>query len=399
MGNLTGKILIALGLSVVAAVVVGWISGLWWLSIMLIAVGLVQTYLVSGFKEDTGKKYAGKEFQVDNFGATRELLRYLNQEMGSEFDNALRENQQVRDILADAINKLVNSFTELERQSGRQQELAAVISGTGVSMPQDEQVNFNSLFKNIETILTRLIDAIVQNSLAATGLSESMAQTQQQFKSIQGMLHDVRKIADQTNLLAVNASVEAARAGAAGKGFSVVAEEVRNLSIRSNRFSDQIYDSVQGIASSLAQVEHTIKQLATTSDELATTERERVATILDQTVSFHDKVNTSAAEIGEISRSVSQQVGAAVTSMQFQDMATQVLETVTRRLDALAHLMESLANLDVDLDAEEVTGLNEQQQHMLKLQRMLREASAIVRESQHNPVSQKSMDEGDIELF
>ncbi|MGM0416959.1 MAG: methyl-accepting chemotaxis protein, partial [Thermodesulfobacteriota bacterium] len=183
------------------------------------------------------------------------------------------------------------------------------------------------------------------------------------------------------------------------KGFAVVAEEVRNLSIRSNRFSEQIYSSVQGIASSLGQVEESIKKVATSSEAIASTQQGRVDTILDQTRSFHTRVNESAAEIGDISRSVSHQVGSAVTSLQFQDMATQIVDTVTRRVDAMDNLLDSLAELEVELTPEESATLNQQQQHMLKLQHMLQEANRLVRDSQHNPVTQKSMDEGDIELF
>lgn len=392
-----GRVFLAAGLNTGAAVAVAWLSGMWWLALVVVGAAAVGMALILSGKRSSSAAPA-KEPLVDNLGATRELLGYLNQETGKEFDNIRSENTQVKDILSDAIDKLVNSFTELERQTKRQQDLAATISGTD-SVAQGKQINFNTLFKDIENTLATLIEGIVKNSADATRLSESMAQAQQQFHNIQAMLHDVRKIADQTNLLAVNASVEAARAGAAGKGFSVVAEEVRNLSIRSNRFSDQIYTSVQGIATSLEEVEKAITRVATTSEELATSKQKHVETILNQTRSFHTRVDESAVEIGDISRSVSHQVGAAVTSLQFQDMATQVVDTVTRRIDALDHLLDSLAELEVELSPEESAALNQQQQHMLKLQRMLQEANRLVRESEHNPVTQKSMDEGDIELF
>ncbi|MFO7831318.1 MAG: methyl-accepting chemotaxis protein [Desulfuromonadaceae bacterium] len=393
------KLLVASGLNLGAAAAVAWISGVWWLALVVVAAAVAGMILILS-RGNASDANAGKgEPLVDNLGATRDLLGYLNQETGSEFNNIRSENVQVKDILSDAIDKLVNSFTELERQTQRQQDLAATISGTGGDAQQGEQVNFNTLFRDIDETLATLIDAIVKNSSDATRLSESMAQAQQQFQNIQAMLHDVRKIADQTNLLAVNASVEAARAGAAGKGFAVVAEEVRNLSIRSNRFSEQIYSSVQGIASSLGQVEESIKKVATSSEAIASTQQGRVDTILDQTRSFHTRVNESAAEIGDISRSVSHQVGSAVTSLQFQDMATQIVDTVTRRVDAMDNLLDSLAELEVELTPEESATLNQQQQHMLKLQHMLQEANRLVRDSQHNPVTQKSMDEGDIELF
>lgn len=393
------RLLLATGLNIAAALVTGWFSGDLWLALLVLFLGAGASASLLFSAAATSSEAEVKEEQVDNLGATYELLNYLNLETGNEFDNIRSENAQVRDILADAIVKLIDSFTELERQTTRQQELAATISGTRTDPSSEKQVNFTTLFKDIEATLATLISASVQNSTDATKLSETMAQAQQQFRHIQGMLHDVRKIADQTNLLAVNASVEAARAGAAGKGFSVVAAEVRNLSIRSNRFSEQIYSSVQTIAASLEQVERSIKEVATTSQKLASTEQEHVDGILRQTRTFHKEVNDSAVEIGDISRNVSRQVGAAITSMQFQDMATQVVDTVTRRIDGLDRLLDSLVKLEVELSPEDGDGLSKQQQHMLKLQRMLQAAQQLVRDNQHNPVTKKSMDEGDIELF
>ncbi|MDD2558616.1 MAG: methyl-accepting chemotaxis protein [Desulfuromonadaceae bacterium] len=402
MGNMAQqlpRLLLAAGLNIAAAILTGWFSGNWWLALLVLTLGAGASASLFLSIFDSSSESEASETLVDNLGATRELLNYLNLETGKEFDNIRSENEQVRDILADAIEKLVDSFTELERQTTRQQELAATISGTRTDLGSEGHVNFNTLFGVIEGTLAKLIHAIVQNSVDATKLSESMAQAQEQFRHIQGMLHDVRKIADQTNLLAVNASVEAARAGAAGMGFSVVAAEVHNLSLRSNRFSEQIYSSVQTIAASLELVERSIKEVATSSQDIASAEQKHVETILDQTRTFHKKVNDSAAEIGDISQKVSRQVGVAVTSMQFQDMATQVVDTVTRRIDGLDCLLDSLADLEVELSPEEIIDLNKQQQHMLKLQRMLRVANQLVRESQHNPVAQKSMDEGEIELF
>ncbi len=392
------RLILAAGLNIAAALMTGWFSGSLWLALLVLCLSAGASASL-GSSLFASSNVDENEALADNFGATRDLFNYLNLETGKEFNNIRSENKQIKGILADAIGKLIDSFTELERQTTRQQELAATISGTSSDQGSKGDVGFSTLFRDIEAALAKLINASVQNSVDATQLSESMSQAQEQFRHIQGMLHDVRKIADQTNLLAVNASVEAARAGDAGRGFSVVAAEVRNLSIRSNRFSEQIYTSVQAIAASLGQVERSIKEVANTSKELASTEQKHVDELLDQTRAFHTKVNDSAAEIGDISRNVSLQVGVAVTSMQFQDMASQVVETVTRRVDAMDLLLDSLAELEVELDPEDAVGLNRQQQDMLKLQRMLEIANQLVRESQHNPVAQKSMDEGEIELF
>jgi methyl-accepting chemotaxis protein len=71
-------------------------------------------------------------------------------------------------------------------------------------------------------------------------------------------------------------------AGTAGKGFAIVAEEVRNLSTRSNRFSEQIDKLLQEISTSLADVETSIEKLAARSDQLVKEEQENIACVMGQ---------------------------------------------------------------------------------------------------------------------
>lgn len=74
-----------------------------------------------------------------------------------------------------------------------------------------------------------------------------------QMRDVRGMLGEIEGIAKQTNLLALNAAIEAARAGEAGRGFAVVADEVRDLSGRTNHFSHQIRGSLATIQSTIEE--------------------------------------------------------------------------------------------------------------------------------------------------
>ena len=332
--------------------------------------------------------------------ATHSLFQYLDQELVGQFQNARHENSQVQEILADAVAKLVQSFTSLEKDTSRQLELALKLSGAESNDQQSgaghKDISFAELFPSIEQVMDKLLNATIKSSEQSGQVVQSTRKTRKLFKGVLGILDEVKKIADQTNLLAINAAIEAARAGTAGKGFAVVAEEVRNLSTRSNRFSEQIDKLLQEISTSLADVETSVEKLAARSDQLVKEEQENIARVMRQAQEFYAVVNSCAQQISQLAESVSGQVGQAVTSMQFQDMATQIIGTVNNRLEAAATLLDDLVALPAAAEQREGPDADDQ---LAELMNLLNSGKLLVQQSHHNPVSQKSMDEGDIELF
>ena len=118
---------------------------------------------------------------------------------------------------------------------------------------------------DIETLIKGVSDAADANFESA----KMIAELERQSEEIGKIVHAVARIADQTNLLALNAAIEAARAGEHGKGFAVVADEVRNLAEMSEK-------SARGIQEVVNEIQSQVKVVAADTETAGKKAREEV---------------------------------------------------------------------------------------------------------------------------
>lgn len=318
----------------------------------------------------------------------------LGKEISNQINQANTELGNTQAILSDAIAKLVENFTAMAEEVHAQQALSLFISGAeGVDNGQSSKMKFEHFVLDTQHALNEFVESTVQNSARSMELVEKMDEMSTQVEGILGLVKEVENIAKQTNLLALNAAIEAARAGEAGRGFAVVADEVRNLSDKTNKFSSQIRALVDGVNKSLLEAEDSIGKLATKDMTYVMDSKKHVEAMMVDIAELNKTIEKNGVELGQISNKVEQNVAVAVSTLQFQDMSSQLIGHAQLRLAALREVANELGKGADQVNSQEYLD------QLAAYNRSLNQHVITLDEKKSSPVAQSNFNTGDIELF
>ena len=208
----------------------------------------------------------------------------------SQVDRAMTEQSEATGRIAATIEQITHSIRELSTSAEDARRLA---NQSGEASRQGAGV--------VETTIRE-----IEKIAAAIGtLSGDMERLGGQFESVANVVGLIKEIADQTNLLALNAAIEAARAGEQGRGFAVVADEVRKLAERTTQATEDISRTIQEIRASkdsaLSGIGAAVDQAAE-GVRLASSAGRAIDAIGQEVRAVHGVIGGIAGGLGEQSR-------------------------------------------------------------------------------------------------
>lgn len=178
-------------------------------------------------------------------------------------------------------------------------------------------------------------------------------------EELQSMAHDVAKIAQQSNLLSLNAAIEAARAGDLGRGFAVVAKEFRMLATQSGDTGRNIAAKVKVISAAIAEACDLVRDSVEQREEQVQITETTISHVLSEIKDIAGGLEQSSALLKSESIAIQSEVGQALVQLQFQDRVSQILNLVKANiehwptfLDARLQQLEQGTNVS-SLDAQE----------------------------------------------
>jgi methyl-accepting chemotaxis protein len=370
----------------------------WGITQILVLTWILKTYQVQ--KQTIAIEHdMAKQVQLQMSQAIDKYVDTIKASTDQEYRQFESELLSLKSLFADAVMTMSSSFNNLHSlTSGQSVLVQSIIKDLDVNQEnKSTSLNFSQFAEETDKVLRFFIDHILEVCKQSIEMVEVVNNVGEHMTQVSKLLGDVQKIADQTNLLALNAAIEAARAGEAGRGFAVVADEVRNLSRNSDKFSEEIKKVVKAAEKNIEDAREMIEIMASKDMNIAISSKEKIDEMMKNISQINDKVSVNVAEVSKYTGKIEVSVCDAVRSLQFEDMARQLIEYLHKKIEHFRQLSSETQCILRAFKAEDPAiwqqELSNSNMRLLDMQEQLH----FFKEKK--AVAQSTMIEGDVDLF
>jgi len=310
--------------------------------------------LTRGGKLDPISENYNKEYQ--------ELAQSFNSFL-SFFGDLLAQNKENSDLLAQEAQRLSEIMERITQASNTQhqetemlatamEEMSATATeaATHTAQASQEAQHADTITEKGKTVIGQAINAIYELSKHIEQGEKIAIELAGKSEQIGAVLDVIKSIAEQTNLLALNAAIEAARAGEQGRGFAVVADEVRTLAGRTQQSTTEIQDMIETIQQGTNRVSQNMQNSKKLAEENVTMAR-KADTTLDEISQAVDSINernlqiaTAAEEQSAVAQEMARNVSDISHSANQANQAAISLRDSSEKLQEIAENTQTIVS-------------------------------------------------------